>query len=240
MIHLDKGEFEGQRLLSAPITRRSASLRRVACQFGYRRCGRVARRRQVAEAVGSSSHLTPRWRRQSRANPSLNAEFPASREFTGNFIDSGPHGASTAAKKGIKSERYEPIPYASEQGIFCGLAGNLNRRSGKFPPRSGNPALVRYLGPTGPTNPILPRDLERCREAKRDAARCSRSRGPRYAENRSPSHATPGSPFPGCAGAVWVRSRAGRHPACANWGHAAKVNCYQGNSLLDNDEGKLI
>ena len=45
-----------------------------------------------------------------------------------------PHGASTAAKKGIKSERYEPIPYASEQGIFCGLAGNLNRRSGKFPP----------------------------------------------------------------------------------------------------------
>jgi hypothetical protein len=42
--------------------RRSASLRRVACLFGYRRCGRVARRRQVAEAVGSSSHLTPRWR----------------------------------------------------------------------------------------------------------------------------------------------------------------------------------
>jgi hypothetical protein len=67
----------------------------------------------------------------------------ASREFTGNFIDSGPHGASTSEKKGIKSERYEPIPYASEQGIFCGLAGNLNRRSGKFPPRSGNPALVR-------------------------------------------------------------------------------------------------
>src|SRR5580704_6247453 len=31
--------------------RSSASLRRVACQFGYRRCGRVARRRQVAEAV---------------------------------------------------------------------------------------------------------------------------------------------------------------------------------------------
>jgi hypothetical protein len=88
------------------------------------------------------------------------------RTLTGNFIDSGPHGASTSEKKGIKSGRYEPIPYASEQGIFCGLAGNLNRRSGKFPPRSGNPALVRYLGPTGPTNPILPRDLERCREAR--------------------------------------------------------------------------
>ena len=53
----------------------SASLRRVACQFGYRRCGRVARRRQVAEAVGSSSHLTRRWREldsnfQLRATPS--------------------------------------------------------------------------------------------------------------------------------------------------------------------------
>ena len=99
----------------------------------------------------------------------------------------GPTARQHQKKTGIKSGRYEPIPYASEQGIFCGLAGNLNRRSGKFPPRSGNPALVRYLGPTGPTNPILPRDLERCREAKRDAARCSRSRGPRYAENRSPS-----------------------------------------------------
>jgi len=158
--------------------------------------------------------MTQRWRRQSRANPSLNAEFPASREFTGNFIDSGPPARQQQPKKGIKSERYEPIPYASEQGIFCGLAGNLNRRSGKFPPRSGNPALVRYLGPTGPTNPILPRDLERCREAKRGAARCSRSRGPRYAENRSPSDATPGSPFPGCAGAVWVRSRAERQGSC--------------------------
>jgi hypothetical protein len=119
--------------------------------------------------LAGGSQQTPRWRRQSRANPSLNAEFPASREFTGNFIDSGPHGASTAAKKGIKSARYEPIPYASEQGIFCGLAGNLNRRSGKFPPRSGNPALVRYLGPTGPTNPILPRDAGKQRGTPPDA-----------------------------------------------------------------------
>ena len=133
--------------------------------------------------------------------------------------------APTAAKKGIKSERYEPIPYASEQGIFCGLAGNLNRRSGKFPPRSGNPALVRYLGPTGPTNPILPRDLERCREAKRDAARCSRSRGPRYAENRSPStrrqarrsQAAPGRYGSGRAPGGIQRARTGVMPR--------KVNC---------------
>jgi hypothetical protein len=41
------------------------------------------------------------------------AKFPASREFTGNFIDSGLGGASEAAKKGMKSVSYGPIPYAS-------------------------------------------------------------------------------------------------------------------------------
>ena len=51
-------------------------------------------------------------------------KFPASWENTGNFIDSGLGGASTAAKKGIKSVSYGPIPYASKQGIFCGLTGN--------------------------------------------------------------------------------------------------------------------
>ena len=56
------------------------------------------------EPVGLTpgSHWTPRWRRQSRANPSLNAEFPASREFTGNFIDSGPPARQQQPKKGIK------------------------------------------------------------------------------------------------------------------------------------------
>ena len=40
----------------------------------------------------------------------------------------------SGSKKGIKPEPYGPIPYAPEQRIFCALAGNLNRRSGKFPP----------------------------------------------------------------------------------------------------------
>jgi hypothetical protein len=57
-----------------------------------------------------------------------------SRELTGNFIDSGLGGASIAPKKRLEPEAYEPIPYAPEQGIFCGLAGNLNPRSGKFLP----------------------------------------------------------------------------------------------------------
>ena len=75
------------------------------------------------------------WRGESAANSSLKRpKFPVSRENTGNFIDSRLGSASTAAKKRIKPELYGPIPYAPEQGIFCGLAGNLNRQSGKFPP----------------------------------------------------------------------------------------------------------
>ena len=44
---------------------------------------------------------------------SENAKFPASRENTGKFIDSGLGGASEAAKKVMKSVSYGPIPYAS-------------------------------------------------------------------------------------------------------------------------------
>jgi len=180
--------------------------------------------RKFPPEPGRGSHVTPRWRRQSRANPSLNAEFPASREFTGNFIDSGPHGALTSEKKGIKSERYEPIPYASEQGIFCGHAGNLNRRSGKFPLRSGNPALVRYLG--RPDRPIRSsREISNVAEKQRGTppdARVAEGPGMRKIARRARDARLA---VPGLRRAVWVRSRAGRHPACANWGHAAKVNC---------------
>jgi hypothetical protein len=58
------------------------------------------------------------------SEPVFEAKFPASWENAGNFIDSELDGASTRAKKVIKSVPYGPIPYASEQGIFCGLAGN--------------------------------------------------------------------------------------------------------------------
>jgi hypothetical protein len=46
------------------------------------------------------------------------------RPNTGNFLDSGLGNALTEAKKVINSVLYGPIPYASEQGIFCGLTGN--------------------------------------------------------------------------------------------------------------------
>jgi hypothetical protein len=55
------------------------------------------------------------------------ADFPASREFTENFIDWGLSRSVNASKTRADSKAYQPIPYASEQGIFCGLAGNLNR-----------------------------------------------------------------------------------------------------------------
>jgi hypothetical protein len=48
--------------------------------------------------VPHGSLLTPCWRGQSRANPSLKPKFPASRENAGNFIDSGLRGVSMVAK----------------------------------------------------------------------------------------------------------------------------------------------
>src|SRR6266436_10116851 len=66
---------------------------------------------------GTDGSQTLPWRRQSRANPSLKPKFPASRQNTGNFIDSGLGRASTVEKTSIISIVYEPIPYASEQGI---------------------------------------------------------------------------------------------------------------------------
>src|SRR5438270_5618510 len=71
----------------------------------------------------SSSHVTRRWRRESRANPSL-AKFPASWENTGNFARLGPRVRLLARNPVPNSMAYDPIPYASEQGIYFRLAGN--------------------------------------------------------------------------------------------------------------------
>jgi hypothetical protein len=40
-------------------------------------------------------------------------------ENTGNFIDSCLENAATVTKNAIRSVSYEPIPYASKQGIFA-------------------------------------------------------------------------------------------------------------------------
>jgi hypothetical protein len=58
------------------------------------------------------------------SEPVSEPKFPASWENAGNFVNCRLNGASKGAKKGAKSVAHGPIPYSSEQGIFCTLAGN--------------------------------------------------------------------------------------------------------------------
>jgi hypothetical protein len=51
-------------------------------------------------------------------------KFPASWEYTGYFVRRGPPSGLLARNPEPNSTIYEPIPYASEQGIYFGLAGN--------------------------------------------------------------------------------------------------------------------
>jgi hypothetical protein len=85
-----------------------------------RPAGRLSRPRWAA-APGPSTRngldRTRRWRRQSRANPSLKPKFPASWENTGNFVRLGLRGRLLARNAGLNTIAYDPIPYASEQGI---------------------------------------------------------------------------------------------------------------------------
>jgi hypothetical protein len=85
-----------------------------------------------------------------------------------------------AVKKGNKSERYEPIPYASEQGIFCGPCREFKSAIKEIAALIRESALVRHLGPP---NPILREISKVAREGQRGAPPdCSRSRGPRQRE----------------------------------------------------------
>jgi hypothetical protein len=52
------------------------------------------------------------------------AKFPASWENTGNFIRLGLRVRLLARNPRPNSRVYNPIPYASEQGIYFGRAGN--------------------------------------------------------------------------------------------------------------------
>ena len=51
-------------------------------------------------------------------------KFPASWENTGNFVRRGLRVRLLARNPALNSMVCEPIPYASEQGIYFGLAGN--------------------------------------------------------------------------------------------------------------------
>ena len=52
------------------------------------------------------------------------AKFPASWENTGNFVRLGLRVRLLARNLASNSMAYDAIPYASEQGIYLGLAGN--------------------------------------------------------------------------------------------------------------------
>ena len=94
--------------------------------------------------------------------------FPASWENTGKFVDPGSAALFKAAKKGATSVAYEPIPYASEQGIFRRLQGIESGDHGIFWPDQGRggrdppPWLSclavdhrRTLGPTNLSGRVL-------------------------------------------------------------------------------------
>ena len=77
----------------------------------------------------SGSHVTQRWRRQSRANPSLNI-FPASWENTGNFARFGVHWPKTGLRKGCNPVSFWANSLRSEQGKFFSLTEKQIGRSG--------------------------------------------------------------------------------------------------------------
>ena len=87
----------GPRGLRGPRPRLSLPLRSTGHQWDAR--PKTQFRRRLAAGGRVSCELV-----------SENAKFPASWEYTGNFIDSGLGGASMAAKNDIKSVPYGPIP----------------------------------------------------------------------------------------------------------------------------------
>jgi hypothetical protein len=59
--------------------------------------------------------MTPHWRRQSRANPSLEANFPASRDLTGNFVGRRSRKTPSGKNPAMSADTWQAIPYVSER-----------------------------------------------------------------------------------------------------------------------------
>jgi hypothetical protein len=88
--------------------------------------------------------MTLRWRRQSRANPSLEPpQFPASWENTGNFIRFWRSAAHTVGKQAVESASYEDNSLRSLTGNFLRPCRELNRASREVFP------LIRDSGQQG-------------------------------------------------------------------------------------------
>ena len=93
------------------------------------------------------------------------AKFPASREFTGNFIELGLGGASTAAKKGIKPKPYRANSLRIRTGNFlrpCREFKSAIREISGLIRESRSRPLFRAFCPADQSDlQILPRDLDR-------------------------------------------------------------------------------
>ena len=128
---------------------------------------------------------------------SENAKFPASREDTGNFIDSGLGGASRAAKKRYQISTLRANSLSIRTGNSLPPYRELNRAIRViFAPIRESRCRPLFRAAALPTNRIVPTDLERCREGGTGTppdARGRRSRSPARGRfcpcERRPRHA---------------------------------------------------
>jgi hypothetical protein len=124
------------------------------------------------------SQATRCWRRQSRANPSLKPKFPASRERTGNFIDSGLGRVNSR-----KNEHHINILRANSLRI---RTGNFVRPCREFKSASREISAriseFRSRPLFWPTNSGSPREISNVADKEKAARYISRAKthGPRH------------------------------------------------------------
>ena len=128
-------------------------------------------------------------------------------------------------KRLVSTGPYGPIPYASEQGVFCGLAGNFNRAIRQIFALIRESRTCPLFGSFGAVmSPIVPPDLQhpvlasamRCRRARASssATRGIAVRRSGYTQNAKSDHPTGGDSVNGGTperGAyLWIPIRLGR------------------------------
>jgi hypothetical protein len=130
------------------------ALRRIGLahtQFANATCGTIRRERWLTHArsrrfphSGTDSSQTLRWRRQSRANPSLEAgNSLLASEFTGNLARSSAQRRHLRPNPATNSTPWDIIPCVSEQGIILAEQGIKLSHQGIFWPDQGRGLTVQ-------------------------------------------------------------------------------------------------
>jgi hypothetical protein len=101
------------------------------------------------------------------SEPVSGAKFPASRETTGNFIDSELSGASTRAKRPSTQCLTSQFPTHPNREFFEALQGIKSGDQGNFFPHQGIRSSSTFLAFALTTNAIVPTDLVFAEKAKR-------------------------------------------------------------------------